>query len=724
MIIKSCLRIFQTLSLVALFSIAGAVRGETLSALNITEGSEQTISFQYLQVGSYGKQSNALSVQSQLLQKLPVSVQVVEVESGDERLYRVLAGPIPSGVSRQRIVEQITSEGYTSPVLVNASYGPEIESAEITGEPIAKVSVSDNQLNIQPLSSGITEVQLLLKGNSKSVSLPMVIGASDAASSRSETTDSQNAPSMVETIDDKVTPNTGSENAAAVDLPVISPAPMVQDYQQSKILSRYLQVGSYGKQENALKAQRKLSEKLSVGVKVTEAESGGRRLYRVLVGPLATEDAQELIDQIISAGYATPILVSSSSVDEVAITDSPSQQPQSVNGTITLADLVNRSLSINPEVQADTAKVQQMMTEVSIAENGYWPSLELSAGPERGLTGELGYDVVLSQMLFDWGKVSSNVDAASAKERQQANNLLITRNDAALELVEILFDIQTARQKLVSVESYTARLESLHKLIEERAKGGYSDSAEMGRIRQALGYMDEERGVVNGQLLKAESQYRLLLNKQSIDLPSLEAPVNILDRYATQNALDKVVARSPKSLSAQEELNLAQAQMNNADAAIKPRVVLEAGAQKRSVGGQMTQDSSIALRIKMDPMQGLSGFQRVKSEEQGLKAAQWRIDAVHRELIRGFNTKRETSLAQIQRMRALDVQLSHTSAIRNTYKEQFVAGLRTLDDLIGMEREAYGMESQKVTASNEYYRIPYRAAAELGLLIQMIAGEL
>lgn len=76
--------------------------------------------------------------------------------------------------------------------------------------------------------------------------------------------------------------------------------------------SKYLQVGAYGSQSNAENAQRKLSEMLTTDVQVVEVESNGRRLHRVLVGPLAAGlSVDGLISRIVGAGYSSPILVDS-----------------------------------------------------------------------------------------------------------------------------------------------------------------------------------------------------------------------------------------------------------------------------------------------------------------------------------------------------------------------------------------------------------------------------
>ena len=285
-------------------------------------------------------------------------------------------------------------------------------------------------------------------------------------------------------------------------------------------------------------------------------------------------------------------------------------------------------LRLNPEVQAETAQVAQMLTEIKISKSGYWPSLELSAGPENGLSGELGYNISLSQMLFDWGRTSSDVSAANAKHRKQAQVLLMTRNDAALEIVEVCLDMLSASDQVGLIERAGERLESILNLVKKRSDAGYGTDAELYRIQQVLEYMQEQKLSMHSRLRELENEYQLLTGYSGSDIPRFVADTSLIDEMLTGDALEKAIQRSPQYMKAQEELLLAQSQIDSVEAGLKPRLMLEASSERREIGGVMTDDSTLALRLRVDLMQGLSGFQRTKAERQGLEAAQWKLRAV------------------------------------------------------------------------------------------------
>lgn len=74
----------------------------------------------YLQVGSFGKESSALSVQSRLTAMEGVQAIIKKVRRGDSEYHRVLVGPLTDTLSIDSMVQSLESMGYSSPLLINS----------------------------------------------------------------------------------------------------------------------------------------------------------------------------------------------------------------------------------------------------------------------------------------------------------------------------------------------------------------------------------------------------------------------------------------------------------------------------------------------------------------------------------------------------------------------------------------------------------------------------
>lgn len=76
-----------------------------------------------------------------------------------------------------------------------------------------------------------------------------------------------------------------------------------------------------------------------------------------------------------------------------------------------LGAAIREALARDPDVRTARAELGVAEVEGDIARNGYLPALNASAGPESS---GVGYDVSLSQTLYDWGQVRSTIDRADA----------------------------------------------------------------------------------------------------------------------------------------------------------------------------------------------------------------------------------------------------------------------------------------------------------------------
>ena len=114
----------------------GRVRVEAIDARNLadtTETVEKTpqpvASLQqpkpddtgaFLQVGSFGKESSALSVQRRLSAMDGVQAVIKRVRQGDVEFHRVLVGPLTDTLSIDSMVQSLESMGYSSPLLIKS----------------------------------------------------------------------------------------------------------------------------------------------------------------------------------------------------------------------------------------------------------------------------------------------------------------------------------------------------------------------------------------------------------------------------------------------------------------------------------------------------------------------------------------------------------------------------------------------------------------------------
>src|SRR5690606_38815954 len=136
---------------------------------------------------------------------------------------------------------------------------------------------------------------------------------------------------------------------------------------------------------------------------------------------------------------------------------------------LTVDEAVRLGLQSHPAVAVAEAELAAASTEVDIARDGYWPTVQMSAGPENSLRHEIGYELTARQVLYDWGRVRARIDRASAVERQHVQALRAASDDAALEITEAYLDVLLYEARLSAAERHFERISGLAALSRDRS---------------------------------------------------------------------------------------------------------------------------------------------------------------------------------------------------------------------------------------------------------------
>ena len=380
---------------------------------------------------------------------------------------------------------------------------------------------------------------------------------------------------------------------------------------------------------------------------------------------------------------------------------------------------VLRGIERHPEVRVAQAEVSQALLQLQMVRNAYLPTVSAATGPAAA---GLGYEVSLSQPLYDWGQARGLGDQRRALLAVEEASLEITRDDVALQVVEAYLDVVQARTFLTYLDEHLKRLQVLGGMTAARVEGRYADQSEAGRVNLAVAAAEGTCARIQGDLAEAVGRYELLVEAPPNGLSLPTALPAFLETVADGAALDVAVAASPLYRRASLAVSAADAGIRQAKAARLPRLLLEGGTQRREIGGGLVSDSSLALRLRFSS-QGLEALQRPEIERRRREAAVWAAEGEARQLktLIGGLVRNDAALGR--RIDALADQIAQGEAVRALYEEQFLVGRRDIQDLVIMETEGFESRRQKVELVIERLRLQYRAAAQLGRLTQAMAGD-
>lgn len=153
-------------------------------------------------------------------------------------------------------------------------------------------------------------------------------------------------------------------------------------------------------------------------------------------------------------------------------------------GQLTLEKAVDRAVAWHPSIGEAVGKLASQNDQVDVARAKYYP--QVNAGMNNGYTNtysDSGFSpslvLSLSQMLYDFGKVSSQVRAERAGVAQEQANVLLSIDTVGHDTATALVQVQTWQQMVAIAEEQLEALNAVGHLAHQRNDEGASSLSDV-----------------------------------------------------------------------------------------------------------------------------------------------------------------------------------------------------------------------------------------------------
>lgn len=376
---------------------------------------------------------------------------------------------------------------------------------------------------------------------------------------------------------------------------------------------------------------------------------------------------------------------------------------------------VKRAIEWHPMVTGARERENQQGEEVSFAKSAYFPQirggLNTNYRDSRGRSEE-ALTLSGSQLVYDFGKVASNVEAAEyGVERNEADTLRVI-DQLIRETAFAVLEVQ--------------RYQFLVRIAGEQV-AGVSDLLELSKKRSAMGAStraDEMQAQSRREAALAyELQMSAQLDKWKRTLQNLvgsTVPPAVLS--GAPSALDYGCFVDINSLSNVPEVLIAEAQRSEALAKIKsskadfyPTITAEAEAEQYlkerdrdlETGKRRDRnDYTVGLNLNVDLYQGGATTARKRGAEYALGAADAAKDEALLSISRGLQEAKAQAGSYQQRLSILDSRINSIVETQDVYRQQYISlGTRTLLDLLNTEQEIHQARMEKSNTEQDLKRL-------------------
>lgn len=399
----------------------------------------------------------------------------------------------------------------------------------------------------------------------------------------------------------------------------------------------------------------------------------------------------------------------------------------------TLQEIVEKTVTSNPEVQARYHNYRAAEEERNVARGELLPRADLEStfrkqeemGPNIGNTNipERQTQLVLSQMLFDGFATKSEVNRLGHAARVRYYELIGTMENIALEVVRTYIDIQRFRQLVTFAQDNYITHKQLFDRIQERVEAGVGRRVDLEQASGRLALAEANLLTEITNLHDVEARYQRLVGE--LPPPTLQE----IDFYKAgvastpTEALQIAYRQNPALLSTIENIIATQQEVSSRRGAYSPRLDLQArkNLDVSSDGANSTSAADVLeLTLRFNLFNGLADRSAINQTVEKLNSSEAQRDKAcvdtRQELVIAYN--------DIIRLREqLGYRDQHQLSIekaREAYRKQFDIGQRTLLDLLDTENEYFQARRTYVVTELDLYTAYARTYAAQGELLNKL----
>jgi len=375
---------------------------------------------------------------------------------------------------------------------------------------------------------------------------------------------------------------------------------------------------------------------------------------------------------------------------------------------LTLEAAVRDAVAWHPSVDQAVASLSASDQEIREAKAGYYPQINGGIGPSLSVIGGTSWrpraTLGSSQMLYDFGKVRSAVDAARAGERVSRAQLLLAVDGLARNTAIAVIEIQRYHALLAVAREQLDNLNTINELVKLRVRRGATTRSDSTQAEARIESAQATILQITAELRRWQSNLRNLTGREGAVDVAVEVPP-WLDRACLAPAPDW--DRLPTVMQSLAQRDEAQAAYHGARASRLPTISLGADVDTdlRDPFSQRN-DVAIGITVSSSLYQGGARKAREQASFHALQSADAALATARLEARRTLDENREQIDSLNDRLDALGRRHADMQETGRLYRLQyFELGTRTLLDLLNAQQELHQTRFDEVNAQHDTRRI-------------------
>ena len=321
----------------------------------------------------------------------------------------------------------------------------------------------------------------------------------------------------------------------------------------------------------------------------------------------------------------------------------------------------------------------------------------------------------ISQLVFDGGASSAEVNSATAEALAARAERDVRGNEIALEAARAWIDVWQFAERLALLKRRTREMNRLIAQMERMAANGLVDRAAMASAQRQVVDITLEEARLQAQLDAATLRFERFFRSSVNDVPQPDSVLTFAEAEAAANSWHT----APVLQRTAAETMVARQAVERAEAAYWPTARVQAGVSSPMEEREST-DTIVGLRV--DYMFGEGGRRSAE-----LAAARARAAATSDELADAQQALQVQLKAALRQLRSIDAsmplvsdQIRLSASEADTAESQIRTGQSSLRQLVEAEIENYRAQDRQIVLRAQRHTELFTVAARTGELTRKL----
>ncbi|WP_263080627.1 TolC family protein [Endozoicomonas sp. Mp262] len=390
------------------------------------------------------------------------------------------------------------------------------------------------------------------------------------------------------------------------------------------------------------------------------------------------------------------------------------------NNALSLQDAVGKALDFNPNVKSLGAAVDTNDARFRQSMGAYQPviKIKMDKGANRKTNGgnepasagdwynKTKSTLTLSQILYDFGRISSQVRARSFSLQASQHQLDSGKEKLAQLTASAFLEILKLEQIIKHVEDNIEFYNQFLEILEKREQAGASAKSDVQRILSLVQNSELELIGYKTDLSFARQTFKVIVGEEPKDL---EVPV--LDALTMDMSIDQLLefaleeSHSILARKATADAALQNLEKSRSDLYPKIKLDLEVARERSKDTSETWQTTeSGTVTFSYDIWDGSIARRKVDEKQAQLMRAQYQVDearlAVEQQVREAYNAMEKLK----DEKKVIDASLENNAQIVELYYKEFELGEKSLLDITTAQGAYHTSRIQSASFYYDYYK--------------------